>query len=105
MDGQPPQAISDPVGVVVGLVGALEPVLSPGVVEQVVKTLAPGRATQRRLAQALCDRPGLLADGRSPAPRVAGDLLIALGRAGATHVSPPCCAACGKHLRTFQRRG
>ena len=105
MDGQPPQAISDPVGVVVGLVGALEPVLSPGVVEQVVKTLAPGRATQRRLAQALCDRPGLLADGRSPAPRVAGDLLIARGRAGATHVSPPCCAACGKHLRTFQRRG
>ena len=54
-------------------------------------------------------RPGrpaeVLLDGRSPAPRAVGDLLRALRAAGATVVSPPCCAACGKHLRSFTRRG
>jgi hypothetical protein len=47
----------------------------------------------------------VLADGRSPAPRVVGDLLIALRKAGADSVSPPVCATCGKRLRTLQRRG
>ena len=105
MDGQPSRVTTDPVAVVVELVGALEPNLSPAVVEGIITTLAKGRATQRRLAQALSERPGLLTDGRSPAQRVVGDLLIALRQAGATHISPPCCATCGKHLRTFQRRG
>jgi hypothetical protein len=37
-------------------------------------------------------------------PRAIGDLLIALRGAGAA-VSAPVCAACGKQLRTLQRRG
>ena len=49
--------------------------------------------------------PEVLTDGRSPAPRAVGDLLLALRAAGATAISPPCCAACGKQLRTLQRRG
>ena len=44
-----------------------------------------------------CDRPAVLADGRSPAPRAVGDLLIALRKAGATAISAPVCAECGKH--------
>ena len=56
---------------------------------------------RRRLAQALAGRPGILADGRSPPPKVAGDLLLALRKAGATAISPPACAGCGKHLRTL----
>ena len=67
--------------------------------------VAGGRAKSRRLASALADRPAVLADGRSPAPRGVGDLLIALREAGARSVSAPCCARCGKQLRTFQRRG
>ena len=47
----------------------------------------------------------MLADGRSPAPRAVGDLLLALRQAGAQSVSPPRCARCGKPLRTFRRRG
>lgn len=47
----------------------------------------------------------MLTDGRSPAPRVAGSLLIALRRAGAVRVSAPVCTGCGKPLNTFQRRG
>jgi hypothetical protein len=47
----------------------------------------------------------VLDDGRSPAPRAVGDLLVALNKAGAVHISAPMCAECGKHLRTLQRRG
>ncbi|MGH3183294.1 MAG: hypothetical protein ACRDOH_18755 [Streptosporangiaceae bacterium] len=66
--------------------------------------VAGGRAKRRKLAQALAGRPAVLTDGRSPRPRVVGDLLIALVRAGATVISPPACAECGKALRTQQRR-
>ena len=70
-----------------------------------MRRVAACRAKRRRLAQALLDKPSLLTDGRSPAPRVAGVLLIALRQAGAVIISPPVCAGCGKQLRTLQRRG
>lgn len=105
MDVRSPDVSSDPVGVVVKLVCAVEPALSPSAVEDVVLALTQRRATRLRLAQALSDRPGLLTDGRSPAPRVAGELLVALKLAGATRISLPCCHACGKHLRTFKWQG
>jgi hypothetical protein len=100
-----PDVLTDPVGVVVKLVASVEPALEPAAVEGLVRGVAAGRAKRRRLAQALLDKPSLLADGRSPAPRVVGDLLIALRNAGAVSISPPRCATCGKHLRTLQRRG
>jgi hypothetical protein len=71
----------------------------------VVTSVAGGRAKRRKLAQSLAQRPAILTDGRSPAPRVAGDLLVALRKAGAGTVSAPACAGCGKQLRSFQRRG
>jgi hypothetical protein len=67
--------------------------------------MAGGRAKRRRLAQALQQRPAVLTDGRSPAPRVVGNLLIALRNGGAAGISAPVCAECGKQLRTLQRRG
>jgi hypothetical protein len=73
-------------------------------IEAAVSSVAGGRAKRRRLAQALLDRPAVLTDGRSPAPRGVADLLIALRDAGAADVSAPVCADCGKPLRTFQRR-
>ena len=99
------EVLADPVGVVAGLLCGAEPGLDRQVAGDLVRGVAAGRAKRRRLAQALVDKPSLLADGRSPAPRVAGDLLIALGRAGAVAISPPVCAGCGKQLRTLQRRG
>lgn len=96
---------ADPVGVVVDLLVATEPGLDRAAVEATVHGVAGGRAKRRRLARALLDRPGVLGDGRSPAPRVVGDLLIGLRAAGAANVSPPVCAGCGKPLRTLQRRG
>jgi hypothetical protein len=99
------EAIADPVGVITGLVAGCDPDIDRAVIVRAVEGTAGGRAKSRRLAQALLDSPQVLADGRSPAPRAVADLLIALRKAGATRVSPPVCAECGKCLRTFQRRG
>jgi hypothetical protein len=99
------RAVSDPIGLIVDLVAAVENDLTPEQIRTVATAVAGGRAKSRRLATALAERPGVLADGRSPAPRAVGNLLIGLRQAGAMVVSPPCCAECGKHLRTLQRRG
>jgi hypothetical protein len=103
--GHEDRAVSDPIGLIVDLVGTVEQQLPPEQVRTVATAVAGGRAKSRRLAAALAERPGVLADGRSPAARVVGDLLLALREAGAMAVSSPCCAECGKQLRTFQRRG
>lgn len=103
--GHPDRAVSDPIGLIVDLVAAVEHQLEPERIRAVVTAVAGGRAKSRRLASALAQRPEVLADGKSPTPRVVGDLLLALRKAGATAVSPPCCAECGKQLRTFHRRG
>ena len=101
-----PGAVADPVGVAAGLITCIEPGLGQAAIEAVVTSVAgEGRAKRRRLACALAARPQILTDGRSPAPRVVGDLLIALRRAGATIISAPACAGCGKQLRSLQRRG
>lgn len=103
--GLPERAVSDPIGLIVDLVAAIEQRFTPEQIATVATAVAGGRAKSRRLASALAQRPEVPADGRSPAPRAVGDLLLALRQAGATAVSPPCCADCGKQLRTFQRRG
>ncbi|MGH3224256.1 MAG: hypothetical protein ACRDPY_37170 [Streptosporangiaceae bacterium] len=100
-----PDVLADPVGVTAALVAAVEPALGRAAVEDLVISVAAGRAKRRKLAGALAERPAVLTDGRSPAPRVIGDLLIALRKAGATVISPPVCAKCGKDLATLQRRG
>jgi hypothetical protein len=99
------EAVEDPIGVIVGLVADCDPALDRVVIAEVTGNVAGGRAKRRRLAQALLDNPGVLADGRSPAPRAVADLLIALRASGEAGISPPVCAECGKHLRTCQRRG
>lgn len=100
-----PDVLADPAAVVAGLVAGAEPALDQAVVAAAVARVAAGRAKRRKLAQALAERPAILTDGRSPAPRVAGELLIALRNAGAVVISPPVCAGCGRHLQTLQRRG
>ncbi len=89
---QAPGVLAGPAGVVADLVAGIELSLDRASIEDVVTRVAGGRAKRRRLARALLQRPLILTDGRSPAPRVAGDLLIALRRAGAVIISPPVCA-------------
>ena len=97
--------LADPVGLIVDLVASVELALDRTAITAVVTRVAGGRARQRRLARCLAGRPSVLADGRSPASEAAGDLLIALRRAGAVSISLPACAACGKQLRSMRRRG
>ncbi len=86
----PPSAavIADPIGVLCAAVGAVEDGLLPEQVRVVIEAVAGGRAKRRKLAQAVADRPAVLEDGRSPAPRAVGELLVAL-RAGR-----PRCGSC-----------
>jgi uncharacterized protein YidB (DUF937 family) len=100
-----PDVLADPVGAVVALITGIEPGLGREAAGHAVTSVAEGRAMRRKLARALAERPAVLTDGRSPAPRVVGGLLIALRKAGATVISPPVRADCGKQLRTLQRRG
>jgi hypothetical protein len=99
-----PEVLADPDAVIVAAVCDVDPAADRRAVADVVTAVAPGRSTCRRLAQALLVRPSILTDGRSPAPRVAADLLHALRKLG-LGVSAPRCASCTKELATFQRRG
>ena len=74
-------------------------------VRRVVEQVGGGRAKRRRLSVAIAGDPSVLRTGRSPAPRVVGDLLLALRAAGATRVAAPCCAGCGREIGSMQRRG
>jgi hypothetical protein len=98
-------ALTDPIGVVVDLVGAVDTGLGADAVAAVVTEVAGGRAKRRRLALALLDNPSVLTTGRSPAPLAAGELLLALRRAGAAGISAPSCAGCGRMVTSMQRRG
>ena len=80
---------SDPIGLITDLVAAVECQLTREQIQAVAADVVGGRAKSRRLASALAERPAVLADGRSPAPRAVGDLLVALRRALAQTVSPP----------------
>ena len=84
-----PDVLTDPIAVVVDLVAGYESTLDHEAVRAAVTGMAGGRTKQRRLARALADRPTLLIEGRSPAPRAVGDLLLALRTAGAGGISPP----------------
>ncbi|MCL2586384.1 MAG: hypothetical protein FWE35_28475 [Streptosporangiales bacterium] len=98
-------AVTDPAGLIAGLVAEAGPGLAREQVQAAVASVSGGRAKSRRLALALAGRPGVLADGRSPAPRAVGDLLVALHDAGATGISLPACAQCGRKTRCFLRAG
>ena len=95
----------DPIGTVVAAVTVADPTLERDMVRQIVEQVGGGRAKRRRLAMTLAEDASVLTSGRSPAPRVVGDLLIALRAAGAVRISAPRCAGCGHELATLQRRG
>ncbi|HZW45070.1 MAG TPA: hypothetical protein VFF32_11885 [Dermatophilaceae bacterium] len=90
---------------VTAAVVAADPGVAGETVRLVVEHVGGGRAKRRRLAAAVIDDPSVLRAGRSPAPRVVGDLLLGLRAAGATGISPPRCAGCDREITSLQRRG
>jgi hypothetical protein len=99
------EVLADPIGVLVDLVAEADTGLGRDAIIAVVTGVAGGRAKRRRLAQAVLDKPSVLTDGRSPAPRAIAELLLALRKAGAAGISAPVCTDCDKPLRTFHRLG
>ncbi len=99
------EALADPVGTVVCLVAAADPALEHDLVRRIVEQVGGGRSKRRRLAAELAGDPSVLTTGRSPASKVAGELMLALRAAGATGISPPWCADCGRRVTSMQRRG
>lgn len=92
------RAVTDPVGSIVDLLVRADPGFDPDTARHVVTDIAPGRAKARRLALALSERPDLLVDGRSPAPLVVGELLVAARAAGAERIAAPRCTDCDRSL-------
>jgi hypothetical protein len=64
-----PDVLADPVGVIVAMVGGVEPALDRAVIEETVISVAGGRAKRRKLAQALAQRPAILTDARAAGRR------------------------------------
>ncbi|WP_460069065.1 hypothetical protein [Streptomyces sp. YKOK-I1] len=87
---------ADPDGVILRAVLCAEPALGTDVVARVVAQVAPDRTRRRRLARGLQEDPGLLTSGRPQGPRIVGDLIAALRRAGAVRVVPAGCGSCGR---------
>ena len=81
-------ALADPVAAVAAAVTAVDQAVDQDTVRAAVERAGGGRARRRRLAAALAADPSLLTSGRSPAPTVVGDLLLALRAAGATRILP-----------------
>ncbi len=99
------EVAAGPVAVIVRLVAEVERGLTAGQIAGVVIAVAGGRATRRRLAQALKDNPQVLRTGRPPATLSAARLLLALRKAGATGVSAPRCGGCKRELRYVRSQG
>jgi hypothetical protein len=96
--------ICNPVATVVNAVAATDPTLDTEEIQRIVERIGGGRAKRRRLATTLMSDPAALTTGYSPAPKVVGELLLALRAAGA-RTSPPRCADCGREITSMQRRG
>jgi hypothetical protein len=82
-------------------VAAADPALDTDESRRIVERVGGERAKQRRLATTLASSPRVLTTGRSPAPKVVGDLLLALRAAGAARISPPGCADCGREITSM----
>jgi hypothetical protein len=92
---------------IVEAITRVDPTVDRALVQATVAAVVGGHAAKRwRLARAISERPQVLVDGRSPAPAVVGQLLLALRQAGLAQVSAPRCADCDKALvRNMWRRG
>lgn len=100
-----PHLLLDPLAAACAAVELADPTLDRATVARVVEEVSGGRAKRRRLALALDADPSVLTTGRSAAPRVVGDLLLALRAAGSETIASPRCAGCEREITSMQRRG
>jgi hypothetical protein len=99
------EVLLDPIGAATTAVSRVDPAFDPDTVRHIVEQVGGGREKRRRLASALIENPSVLTTGRSPAPKVVGDLLLALRAAGYRGIGSPRCAECDREIASMQRRG
>jgi hypothetical protein len=101
----PDQDDRDPLAVLVDVITAVDPGLSPETVTSAIQATATKQAHLQRLAWVLQETPALLTgDGaKAPAPMVLR-LIDALHRAGSTCVQRPACPHCGRVVALSKRR-
>jgi hypothetical protein len=99
------EAVTDPVGLVVRLVSAVESSLGTEQIRDVVSRTAGGRAKRRRLARTLAQDPAVLTTGGPPVSWAVGQLLFGLRSAGATSIAAPRCAHCGRTVSYMISQG
>jgi hypothetical protein len=102
---QADRLLTDPTGVIIEHVIAVEPDLAEDLIRQALDDAAPSRPSRRVLAKALAASPGLLGSGSPEGPPAVGRLVRALLARGARYVVVPLCAGCGRPEPLPQRRG
>ncbi|NKS84118.1 hypothetical protein GS530_24425 [Rhodococcus hoagii] len=94
--------MTDPIAVIVDVVGRIEPEMAPESVAAAARNVVTSRAGRRKLAKALEDNPSLLTSGRTEGPPMVDRLIHLLRDRGAVGVVQPCCAGCGKPARAMR---
>ncbi|AIG74332.1 Hypothetical protein AJAP_07075 [Amycolatopsis japonica] len=103
-DPESPRSLTDPVGVVLAIVGTVEPDLSSDVVEEAVRAVATSRTGHRQLARILETDPGVLLSGRTDGPPLVDRFIRHLLAAGASQVVQPRCPDCGRAAARMSHR-
>lgn len=86
--------LQDPEAVIIAVVTAVEPDLTPAQVHSAITQAARTRAQRRRLAHALHQHPDLLISGRPEGPPQIERLIRALQATGAHRLALPRCGHC-----------
>ena len=102
--GASAKCMTDPIAVIVEVVGRVDPEMDPEVVAAAVREVTTTRAGRRKLAKALESNPSLLTSGRTEGPPMVDRLIRTLRDRGAAGVVQPCCSGCGKPARAMRAR-
>jgi hypothetical protein len=101
----PDRAVTDPIGLVVDLVSAVEDQLTPERIGTVATAVAGGRAKSRRLAAALLQRPGVAPPQCAVARPALGWSTCRTPQASAGSSVRPAPAATGSYASTSRSTG
>lgn len=102
--GASAKCMTDPIAVIVEVVGRVDPEMDPEIVAAAVREVTTTRAGRRKLAKALESNPSLLTSGRTEGPPMVDRLIRTLRDRGAAGVVQPCCSGCGKPARAMRAR-
>ncbi|MGK2874464.1 MAG: hypothetical protein ACSLEW_02340 [Nocardioides sp.] len=96
---------ADQLAAVTGLLVALDPTVTQGLVEDLITQVAPAAGARAALARHLAAHPGALTTGGSRMPKVVAEFIYAAIAAGSNGPVSPGCALCGRPRTLFHTHG